>query len=149
MSQKFHRVDYPKHVPDAFRGLYAASTAVHNGVLGKEFLELIFLRVSQINGCAFCVAMHVPLARKYGLSENQINLAATWKEAPVFDPRQRAALAWAEAVTALSGQEVPDAIYEEVKAHFSPVEIANLTLCVVEINGWNRLMVASRTPPLL
>ena len=67
MSQKFHRVDYPKHVPDAFRGLYAASTAVHNGVLGKEFLELIFLRVSQINGCAFCMDMHGGALRKSGV----------------------------------------------------------------------------------
>ena len=67
MSQKFHRVDYPKHVPDAFRGLYAASTAVHNGVLGKEFLELIFLRVSQINGCAFCMDMHGGALRKAGV----------------------------------------------------------------------------------
>lgn len=146
MEQRF---DIGKLTPDGYKAMFGVHTYVQGAGLDLGLLELVRLRVSQINGCAFCVAMHVPLARKYGLSENQINLAATWKEAPVFDPRQRAALAWAEAVTALSGQEVPDAIYEEVKAHFSPVEIANLTLCVVEINGWNRLMVASRTPPLL
>ncbi len=146
MEQRF---DIGKLTPDGYKAMFGVHTYVQGAGLELGLLELVRLRVSPINDCDFCVDMHVPLARKYGLSENQINLAATWKEAPVFDPRQRAALAWAEAVTALSGQEVPDAIYEEVKAHFSPVEIANLTLCVVEINGWNRLMVASRTPPLL
>ena len=146
MEQRF---DIGKLIPDGYKAMFGVHTYVQGAGLDLGLLELVRLRVSQINGCAFCVAMHVPLARKYGLSENQINLAATWKEAPVFDPRQRAALSWAEAVTALCGQDVPDAIYEGVKAHFSPVEIANLTLCIAEINSWNRLMVASRTPPLL
>jgi AhpD family alkylhydroperoxidase len=146
MEQRF---DITKLIPDGYKAMFGVHTYVQSTGLDLGLLELVRLRISQINGCAFCVAMHVPLARKYGLSENQIHLAATWKEATVFDVRQRAALAWAEAVTALSGQEVSDAIYDQVKAHFTPQEIANLTICIVEINSWNRLMVASRTPPLL
>ncbi|HJU70805.1 MAG TPA: carboxymuconolactone decarboxylase family protein [Paucimonas sp.] len=146
MEQRF---DIGKLIPDGYKAMFGVHTYVQNAGLDLGLLELVRLRVSQINGCAFCVAMHVPLARKYGLSENQIHLTTTWKEATVFDARERAALAWAEAVTALSGQEVPDAVYDQVKKHFSPQEIANLTLCIAEINSWNRLMVASRTPPLL
>jgi AhpD family alkylhydroperoxidase len=146
MEQRF---DIGKLIPEGYKAMFGVHSYVQGCGLDTALLELVRLRISQINGCAFCVAMHVPLARKHGLSEDQINLTATWKEAPVFDARQRAALAWAEAVTALTAQEVPDAIYEQAKAHFDGQEIANLTMCVVEINGWNRLMVASRTPPVL
>ncbi|MFT4172856.1 MAG: carboxymuconolactone decarboxylase family protein [Herbaspirillum sp.] len=144
MEQRF---DVGALTPDGYKAMFGVHTFVQKSGLPLALLELVRLRVSQINGCAFCVNMHVPLGREHGLSEHQINLAATWREAPVFSARERAALAWAEAVTALAGQEVPDAVYEQAKAVFSPEEIAKLTFCVVEINGWNRLMVASRTPP--
>ncbi|GBG03062.1 alkyl hydroperoxide reductase AhpD [Azospira sp. I13] len=146
MEQRF---DVSQLIPDGYKAMYGVHTYVQGCGLDLGLLELVRLRISQINGCAFCVAMHVPLARKYGLSEHQINLTATWKESPVFSPRERAALAWAEAVTVIVAQEVPDAVYAEVQAHFSPEEIAKLTLCIGEINTWNRLMVASRTPPVL
>lgn len=146
MQQRF---DVSKLIPDGYKAMFGVHTYVQGCGLDHGLLELVRLRISQINGCAFCVAMHVPMARKAGLTENQINLTATWKEAPVFSPRERAALAWAEAVTVLVAQEVPDALYEALQAEFTPVEIANLTLCIGEINTWNRLMVASRTPPVL
>lgn len=129
--------------------MYALHTYVQGAGLDLGLLELVRLRVSKTNGCGFCVAMHIPLARKYGVTEHQIHLVSTWKESPVFSARERAALAWADAVTALGGQEVPDKVYEQVKAEFTPEEIANLTLCIGEINTWNRLMIASRTPPAL
>lgn len=146
MKQRF---DITELIPGGYEAMYGVHTYVQGAGLDLGLLELVRLRVSQTNGCAFCVAMHIPLARKYGLSEHQINLVATWKESPVFSARERAALAWADAVTALAGQEVPDAAYEQVKAEFSPEEIATLTLCIGEINTWNRLMIASRTPPEL
>lgn len=146
MEQRF---DVSKLFPEGYKAMFGVHTTVQGCGLDLGLLELVRLRISQINGCAFCVAMHIPLARKYGLSENQINLVATWKESPVFNARERAALAWAEAVTVLTSQEVPDAVYAPLKAAFSEVEIAQLTLCIGEINTWNRLMVASRTPPVL
>jgi len=146
MEQRF---DITQLIPEGYKAMYAVHTYVQGTGLDLGLLELVRLRVSQANGCGFCVAMHIPLARKYGLTEHQINLVATWKESPVFSARERAALAWADAVTALAGQEVPDTVYEQVKAEFNPEEIAKLTLCIGEINTWNRLMIASRTPPAL
>lgn len=146
MEQRF---DIGKLIPDGYKAMFGVHTYVQGCGLELGLLELVRLRVSQINGCAFCVAMHVPLGRKYGLSENQLQLVATWKEAPVYSARERAALAWAEAVTSLRDQEVPDAVYAQVEASFTEQEIANLTLSIAEINSWNRLMVASRTPPML
>ena len=146
MEQRF---DVSKLIPEGYKAMFGVHTFVQSCGLDLGLLELVRLRISQINGCAFCVAMHVPLARKHGLSDDQINLVATWKEAPIFSPRERAALVWAEAVTVLTSQEVPDAAYAQVQAQFSNEEIAKLTLCISEINAWNRLMVASRTPPAL
>jgi len=146
MEQRF---DITQLIPDGYKAMFGVHSYVQGCGLDLGLLELVRLRASQINGCAFCVAMHIPLARKYGLSENQINLVATWKEAPVYSERERAALAWTEAVTVLKAQEVPDTIYQQLRAQFDPKEIANLTLCLAEINAWNRLMVASQTPPML
>ncbi|QGW19693.1 carboxymuconolactone decarboxylase family protein [Stutzerimonas degradans] len=146
MEQRF---DVTQLIPDGYRAMYALHAYVQGAGLDLGLLELVRLRVSQTNGCGFCVAMHIPLARKHGVSEHQVNLVATWKESPVFSTRERAALAWADAVTSLAGQEVPDTVYAQVKAEFSPEEIAKLTLCIGEINTWNRLMIASRTPPAL
>lgn len=146
MEQRF---DVSTLIPEGYKAMFGVHTFVQGCGLDLGLLELVRLRISQINGCAFCVAMHVPLARKHGLSDDQINLVATWKEAPIFSARERAALVWAEAVTVLTTQEVPDAAYAQVQAQFSNEEIAKLTLCISEINAWNRLMVASRTPPAL
>ncbi len=146
MKQRF---DASKLIPEGYKAMYGVHINVQNSGLDLGLLELVRLRVSQINGCAYCVAMHVPLGRKHGMTENQINLTAAWKDAPVFSARERAALTWAEAVTKLADQEVSDAAYAEVSAQFSEQEIAQLTLCICEINTWNRLSIASRTPPVL
>ena len=147
MSQKFHRVDYPKHVPEAFRGLYSASTAVHNGVLGKEFLELIFLRVSQINGCAFCLDMHTADARKGGETERRLCTLSAWRETPFFTPRERAALAWAESLTLISQTHASDEDYALLNAEFSAAEQVDLSVAIATINSWNRLAVGFRKMP--
>ncbi len=132
-------------------GGYKAMLGVHGYVqksgLDLGLLELVKVRVSQINGCAFCLAMHILLARTNGISENQLDLLVAWREAPVFSKQERAALAWAESMTLLVGGDVPDHIYEQVCDQFSTKEIADLSFAVAEINAWNRLMVCSRTPP--
>ena len=130
---------------------YKAMLGVHSYVqtsgLDLGLLELVKIRASQINGCAFCLGMHVPLARKNGVSDDQLNLLITWREAPVFSRKERAALAWAEALTHLTGGDVSDTVYAEVCEQFTTKEIADLSFAVAEINAWNRLMVCSRTPP--
>lgn len=130
---------------------YKAMLGVHGYVqksgLELGLLELVKMRASQMNGCAFCLAMHAPLARQHGVSEDQLTLLAAWREAPVFSAKEKAALAWAESLTLLRDGDVPDAIYEQVCEHFTVAEIADLSFAVAEINAWNRLMVASRTPP--
>lgn len=141
MNMKFHRVDYPKYVPEALRGLYATSTALHNGVLGKEFLELIFLRVSQINGCAYCMDMHSSALVKAGVTSRKLHTLAGWRDSRFFDARERAALAWAEQLTTLPSGAPDDSTYEALKEHFDEHGIAELTMAVAIINAWNRLGV--------
>ena len=116
MEQRF---DVSQLIPDGYKAMYGVHTYVQGCGLDLGLLELVRLRISQINGCAFCVAMHIPLARKYGLSEHQINLTATWKESPVFSPRERAALAWSEAVTVIVAQEGKETqlVYANPVAH--------------------------------
>jgi uncharacterized peroxidase-related enzyme len=140
-AMKFHRVDYPKHVPAAFKGLYAASTALHEGTLGQAFLELVFLRVSQINGCAYCMDMHGSALRKAGVEPRKLDTLAGWRDSRFFDARERAALAWAEQLTTLPSGAPADATYEDLRGHFDDAAIAELTMAVATINAWNRLGV--------
>ncbi len=132
---------------------YQAMLSVHHYVqhsgLDLGLLEIVKIRASQINGCAFCLAMHIPLARQHGVTDQQLDLLVVWREAPLFSARERAALAWAEAITVLNHGDVPDAVYAEVCAVFSAKEIADLSFAIAEINAWNRLMACSRTPPQL
>lgn len=146
MEQRF---DISKLAAEGYKAMYGVHTYVQKSGLDIGLLELLRLRISQINGCVFCLAMHVPLAREHGVSDDQLNLVAAWREAPIYSPRERAALAWAEALTVIAPGGVPDAIYADLQAQFSPKEIADLSFMVAEINAWNRLMVASRTPPQL
>jgi len=141
MTMTFHRVDYPKHLPEAFKGLYATSMAVHDGSLGKELLELVFLRVSQINGCAFCLDMHSTALRKAGVEQRKLDTVAGWRDSRFFDAREGAALAWAEQLTTLPAGAPADATYEALRAHFDDRGIAELTMGVALINAWNRLGV--------
>src|SRR5919198_2756433 len=104
-------------------------------------LELVKMRASQINGCAFCLDMHSKDARARGESEQRLYLLNAWREAPFYTERERAALAWTEAVTLITDGHVPDDVYDEVRAHFSEKELADLTLAVATINAWNRLSI--------
>ena len=143
------RLDLTKVSPDGYKAMLGVHSYVQNSGLPLGLLELVKIRVSQINGCAFCLAMHVPLARKHGVSEDQMHLLAAWREAPIYSPKERAALAWAESLTRLAEGDVSDEVYAEMRKHFSEKEVADLSFAVAEINAWNRLMICSRTPPQL
>jgi AhpD family alkylhydroperoxidase len=115
--------------------------------LPPQLIDLVNYRVSQLNGCAFCLDMHSKDLRARGETEQLLFMISAWREVPnIYSKRERAALAWAEAVTRLEGQQVPDAVYEAAAREFSEAELAQLTLAVVAINGWNRFNVAFQTP---
>ena len=133
--------------PDANAALLQLGSAAVAHGLDHGLLELVKLRASQVNGCAFCVAYHVAAAQRLGVAADKLHLVAAWRDAPIFDVRERAALAWTEALTLLAGG-VPDDTYAEAHAAFSEGELAYLSAAVVAINAWNRLGVAYRfTPP--
>ena len=144
MKQRF---DFTVVAAEGYKAMLGVHSYVQKSGIDLGLLELVKIRVSQINGCAFCLAMHIPLARKNGVSDDQLNLLVAWREAPVFNNQERAALAWAEGMTYLVGGDVPDDIYEQACEQFSMKEIADLSFAVSEINAWNRLMICSRTPP--
>ncbi|MEP9366102.1 carboxymuconolactone decarboxylase family protein [Xanthobacter sp. VNH20] len=130
-----------------FAALADLSAAVKASGLENSLLELVKLRASQINGCAYCVQMHADDARKEGETEDRLQLLAVWQEAPVFTARERAALAWTEALTRLSAGPASEALYAEVSAHFAEAEIVNLTAAVGLINMYNRFGAPLRYPP--
>ena len=144
------RLDYRQlheHAPAIAQALRGLSAAARESGLEPLLLELVKIRASQINGCAFCLNMHAADALKLGEKQERIFVLDAWREAPQFTNRERAALAWTEALTLVTEGHVPDAVYEEAKRHFSEKELANLTAAVIAINGWNRVMVAFRIPP--
>ena len=136
------RIDYQKASPGAFQAMLGLEKHVHQSGLEPALLELVKTRVSQINGCAYCLDMHTKDARAAGETEQRLHLLAAWRETGFYSPRERAALAWAEAVTLLAGQGVPDAVYGEVRQQFDEKALVDLTLAIVAINGWNRLAVS-------
>ena len=138
------RLDFYKASPDALKALIALDVAV--GKLGLEpaLLDLVKLRASQINGCAFCVDLHASDLRKKGESERRVYAVTVWREAPFFTPRERAALAWTEAITRVADSHAPDADYDALRAEFSEAERVNLTLAIGLINSWNRLSIGFR-----
>lgn len=129
------RIDFYTASPNALKAMLALETAVSKLPLEKNLLELIRLRVSQINGCAFCVDMHAADARKDGETERRLYAVAVWREAPFFTARERAALAWAESVTLISQTHAPEADYEQLSAEFSPAEMVDLTVAIATINS--------------
>ncbi len=143
------RIDYSKASPAALKAMYALQVAVNTSGLEPSLQELVKLRVSQINGCAFCIDMHFREAKAKGEKEERLYLLDAWRESPVYTDRERAALAWAEAVTLVSQTHVPDEVFAEARKHFDESELVNLTLAVVAINGWNRFSIGSRVMPLL
>jgi AhpD family alkylhydroperoxidase len=133
--------------PAAVAAMRGLETYVRRCGLETSLLELVRLRASQINGCAYCIDMHTKDARAAGETEQRLYAVSAWKESPFFNERERAALAWAEAVTLVSQDHVPDEVYEAAREHFSEKELVDLTVALVAINGWNRLAVSFRTVP--
>jgi AhpD family alkylhydroperoxidase len=140
------RLDYARLAPGALRAQHGLEAYVRGSGLEHSLLELVKLCASYLNGCAYCVDMHTKDARVAGETEQRLYAVPVWRETPFYTPRERAALAWTEAVTRLSPGGVPDAVYESVRAHFTELELVNLTMAVVTINGWNRLAISLRTP---
>jgi AhpD family alkylhydroperoxidase len=139
------RIDWVKVNPDAYKGIIAASRST--GAIDRKLKELVDVRVSQMNGCAFCLDMHTRGAREAGETSERLDLLAAWREVPSFTPRERAALAWAEALTRIAETHAPDDLYEDLQAHFTEKEIVDLTLVIAIINTWNRTQIAMRRPP--
>lgn len=141
------RLDYTKATPAGFQAVLGLETYVTGkSGLDSSLIHLIKLRASQINGCAYCVDMHVKEARKDGLPEQWIALVSVWREALVFSDRERAALGWTEALTNVSTSGAPDTDYDALRPHFTDSEISNLSLAIATINVWNRLAVGFRSP---
>lgn len=141
------RLDVPKVAPDVYKAMSALETCVHQSGLESSLLELIKTRASQINHCAFCLDMHTKDARAHGETEQRLYTLPAWRETPFFSERERAALAWTEALTLVAETQVPDDVYEIARKHFTEKELADLTLAIVAINGWNRLAIAFRKEP--
>src|SRR3569832_1101612 len=141
------RLDYAKISPDLTKAYYTFSMATKASGLSQTLIDLINLRASQINGCAFCVDMHSKEAKIHGERELRLYHVAVWRESPLFDARERAALEWTEALTQLPPHGVPDAIYDAVRAQFDEKEMVALSFAVMAINGWNRLSIGFRAEP--
>lgn len=141
------RIDFYSASKEALDAMIALEKAGSKLGIDPVLLELVKLRASQINGCAFCVDLHTGDARKAGEAERRLHAVAVWRETPFFTPQERAALAWTEALTRVAETHAPDADYEQLARHFSPKEMADLTLAIVTINGWNRFAVGFRKMP--
>ena len=141
------RIEFHKVSPAAVNAMLALQNYVNGCGLPHSLLELVKLRASQINGCAYCIDMHTKDARAAGESEQRLYLLSAWREAPFYSDRERAALQWTESLTLLSETNVPDEDYAVARAHFSEEELVNLSMAIVAINGWNRLCVGFRRLP--
>jgi AhpD family alkylhydroperoxidase len=141
------RLDFYKANPNAIKAMLALEERIGKSTLEKSLTELVRLRASQINGCAFCVDMHTADARKGGETDRRLATVVVWRETPFFTERERAALEWTEALTLVSHDHVPDAVWQAVQPHFTNEEIVDLTLLVSAINSWNRFAIAFRKMP--
>jgi AhpD family alkylhydroperoxidase len=141
------RLDFAKASPTAYKALLGLEHTVRDSGLEHSLLELVKLRASQINGCGYCVDMHASDARKAGESERRLHAVAVWRETPFFTPRERAALAWTEALTRLSQQPELERDYALLKEQFGDKEMVDLTLAVAAINSWNRMAVGFGAQP--
>ena len=138
------RMNFYQAAPDTMKALEAVEAQIKASGLEKSLIELVKIRASQINGCAFCINMHTTDARKQGETEQRIYLLSAWQESPLYTERERAALAWTEAVTLIAETHAPDAEYEAVRAQFSETELVNLTTLIGAINAWNRIAISFR-----
>jgi AhpD family alkylhydroperoxidase len=141
------RIDYRKHGQEAVKSLYDVEKYLAASGLDEKLLQLVKMRASQINGCAFCLDMHSLDARAAGETEQRLYTLEAWRETPFFSGRERAALAYTEAVTLVSETHVPDEVFAAVKNEFSEKEVVDLTLAVAMINLWNRIAIATRAVP--
>lgn len=141
------RLDYSRKSPAGYQSYLAFNHFVENCGLERSLLELVKTRASQINGCAYCLDMHTIDARAGGETEQRLYVLPAWREAPFYTDRERAALAWTEAVTLVNETSVPDEVYEEARRFFNEAELVNLTWAIVAINGWNRIAISFRSQP--
>ena len=141
------RIDYPKVAPEFYKALNGAHAALLRTGLDKKLIDLVFQRISQINGCAFCVELHGRDLRAAGETAERLDSIAAWHESPYFTDREKAAFAWAESLTHVADTHAPDDVYEEVRRHFSEVETANLTYAIALMNAYNRVAVGLRREP--
>ncbi len=141
------RIDYLKVGRGVYEAMLGLEKYLHQCAIEEGLLHLIKLRASQLNGCAYCIDMHWKDLRAIGENEQRLYGLDAWEESPYYTERERAALAWTEAVTDIRTGHVPDEVFEEARKHFSEKEIADLTLAVATINAWNRLAIAARTEP--
>ena len=141
------RLNYAHHSPELLKKLSDLSVALRDTAIEQKIRDLVNIRASQINGCAFCLDMHVKEAKIHGESELRLYHVAIWRESNLFVPRERAALAWTEAVTKLPHGGIPDELYERVRGQFSEKEVSDLTFSIMVINAWNRASIAFKTVP--
>ena len=141
------RMNFYQAAPESIKALTAVETQIQSSGLEQSLIELVKTRASQINGCAFCINMHTQDGRKHGETEQRLYLLNAWRDAPLYTDRERAALAWTEAVTLISETHAPDDVYQELRKHFSEAEAVNLTMLIGTINAWNRLAIAFRAVP--
>lgn len=141
------RMDYKKVDPESVKAMMNLEKCIRQSGLEPELLVLVKLRASQINGCDYCLYLHTKDAQSHGETEQRLSAVSAWRKSPLFSERERAALAWTEAVTLVADTHVPDDVYELVRKQFTEKERVNLTLSIVAINGWNRLNVAFRAVP--
>ena len=141
------RIDYQKQSPEFFKKFAEFGSALKHSSIEESIHDLVNIRASQINGCTFCLDMHVKEATLRGERPLRIHHIAAWRESTLFEPRERAALAWTEVLTQLPAQGVPDDVYERVRAQLSEKELTDLTYLVMAINAWNRINVAFRPQP--
>ncbi|MBE7373915.1 carboxymuconolactone decarboxylase family protein [Pseudomonas lopnurensis] len=141
------RIDYQQQSPELFKKLVEFSFALRTSTIEQSIRDLVEIRASQINGCAFCVDMHVKEATMHGERALRLHHIATWRESTLFSPRERAALAWTEILTLIPAEGVPDDVYERVRTQLSEKELSDLTFQVMSINAWNRVNVGFRVVP--
>lgn len=141
------RTDFTKVSPEGYKAMSGLESYVRRSGLEPPLLELVKLRASQINGCAYCLDMHTQDARAHGETEQRLYTLSAWRETPFFSDRERAALEWTEVVTRVEHTHVPDDAHERARRIFSEKELVDLTLAIVTINGWNRLAIAFRSVP--
>jgi AhpD family alkylhydroperoxidase len=143
MEQRFNI----QHSPVGYKAMMGVEAFLANCKIEKKLLDLIKLRASQINGCAYCIDMHWKDLRAAGETEQRLYGLDAWEESPYYSPRERAALAWSDSLTRISETHAPDSVYESIKQQFNEQELADLTIAIATINAWNRIAIAARSTP--